>query len=133
MNALKEESETLQDVTDQFTPLMERLQLFFFWESEKTDLKYTKDYVVDMESAAPLIYGSGRCGIAKDHKEMCRFDSNAEQGFISAISVLKRFCSEAPQAIGELWDQEMETLSQQRRHEASRILKSIGRFTKENN
>jgi hypothetical protein len=45
VDALKEGSETLQNITDQFTPLMKRFRIFFFWEQEKTDLKTTQDYV----------------------------------------------------------------------------------------
>ncbi|KAG0648829.1 hypothetical protein D0Z07_4939, partial [Hyphodiscus hymeniophilus] len=45
VEALKEGSETLQNITDQFTPLMKRFRIYFFWEQEKTDLKTTRDYV----------------------------------------------------------------------------------------
>jgi hypothetical protein len=52
VDALKEGSETLQNITDQFTPLMKRFRIFFFWEQEKTDLKTTQDYV-----CAPVVDG----------------------------------------------------------------------------
>jgi len=45
LNALQEGSETLQNITDQFAPLMKRFRIFFFWEQEKTDLPHTRDYV----------------------------------------------------------------------------------------
>lgn len=45
LNALRAGSETLQNITDQFAPLMKNLRVFFFWEQEKTDLGYTRDYV----------------------------------------------------------------------------------------
>jgi len=32
VDALKEGSETLQNITDQFTPLMKRFHIYFFWE-----------------------------------------------------------------------------------------------------
>ncbi|KAH6667985.1 hypothetical protein B0J14DRAFT_175839 [Halenospora varia] len=32
LNALEEDSETLQNITDQFAPLMARFRIFFFWE-----------------------------------------------------------------------------------------------------
>lgn len=53
VNALEKESETLQNITDQFAPLMPSFRIFFFWEQEKTDLKYKRDYIVDETSAAP--------------------------------------------------------------------------------
>ncbi len=43
--ALEKGSETLQNITDQFAPLMKQFHIFFFWEQHKTDLGYTKDYV----------------------------------------------------------------------------------------
>lgn len=45
LNALQAGSETLQNITDQFAPLMKQFHIFFFWEQEKTDLGYSRDYV----------------------------------------------------------------------------------------
>ena len=45
LNALQEGSETLQNITDQFAPLMKIFRIYFFWEQEKTDMKMTRDYV----------------------------------------------------------------------------------------
>ena len=45
LDALQASSETLQNITDQFVPLMKRFHIYFFWEQEKTDLGVTRDYV----------------------------------------------------------------------------------------
>ena len=45
LDALAEGSEALQNITDVFAPLMKHFHVFFFWEQEKTDLGYTRDYV----------------------------------------------------------------------------------------
>ena len=45
LHALREGSEVLQDVTDQFAPLMRRFHIYFFWEQQKTSLPHTRDYV----------------------------------------------------------------------------------------
>jgi len=45
LKTLGEGSETLQNITDQFAPLMKYFCIYFFWEQEKTDFKVTKDYV----------------------------------------------------------------------------------------
>ena len=45
LNALREGSETLQNVTDQFAPLMKRFRIYFFWEQEKTTIAHSKTYV----------------------------------------------------------------------------------------
>ena len=51
--ALEKGSETLQNITDQFAPLMKQFHIFFFWEQQKTDLGYTKDYVFIHYSCPP--------------------------------------------------------------------------------
>ena len=45
LDALREGSETLQNITDMFAPLMKNFRIYFFWEQEKTDFGATKDYV----------------------------------------------------------------------------------------
>ena len=45
LDALREGSEVLQNITDMFVPLMKQFRIYFFWEQEKTDLGYKKDYV----------------------------------------------------------------------------------------
>lgn len=45
LDALREGSETLQNITDMFAPLMKNFRIYFFWEQEKTDFGVTKDYV----------------------------------------------------------------------------------------
>ena len=50
LNALQEGSETLQNITDMFAPLMKNFRIYFFWEQEKTDFGTTNDYVSDRSS-----------------------------------------------------------------------------------
>lgn len=45
LDALQAGSETLQNITDGFAPLMKNFHVYFFWEQEKTNLGYTWDYV----------------------------------------------------------------------------------------
>jgi len=47
LEALGAGSETLQNITDMFAPLMKHFHIFFFWEQEKTDCGYTWDYVCE--------------------------------------------------------------------------------------
>ena len=58
LNALKEDSETLQNITDQFAPLMKRFHVYFFWEQEKTDLPHTKAYVCCPTGCSSSGFGS---------------------------------------------------------------------------
>lgn len=49
LDSLKEGSEVLQSITDQFAPLMKRFRIYFFWEQQKTSLPHTRDYVIRMK------------------------------------------------------------------------------------
>ena len=45
LDALQEGSETLQNITDMFVPLMKNFRIHFFWEQVKTDFGVSQDYV----------------------------------------------------------------------------------------
>lgn len=120
LSALEEGSETLQDISDQFCPLMTRFRIFFFWEQEKSDLTALnrKDYIVTEASAAPIIDATERCGIAADHSSMCKFTKPSDQGFRDVMAALKRYVRDAPTLIAQRRSREQEVLIQQRRDEA---------------
>jgi hypothetical protein len=123
INALEKESETLQNITDQFAPLMSNFRIFFFWEQEKTDLKYTKDYIVEEASAAPILDSTERSGIAADHRGMCKFEKNTDQGFRTVIAALRRYKQEASEVITERMIRTSAALSDRRWHEATELVK----------
>ena len=99
IRALEEDSEVLQNITDQFTPLMQRFHIFFFWEQERTDLKYTKDYIVEETSAAPILDDTERSGIAADHRNMVKFQAKDSPGFRTVMAALRRYAQDAPGVI----------------------------------
>lgn len=123
INALEKESETLQNITDQFAPLMSNFRIFFFWEQEKTDLTYTKDYIVDEASAAPILDNTERSGIAADHRGMCKFEKSTDQGFRTVVAALRRYKQEAPEVIRERTIRTSAALSDRRWHEAKELVK----------
>ncbi|KAL8780804.1 MAG: hypothetical protein Q9213_006305 [Squamulea squamosa] len=120
--ALKEDSEILQDITDHFVPLMKDLHIFFFWEQERTDLKYTKDYIVDEASAAPILDDTERAGITADHRNICKFESKDSPGFRIVIAALRRYSEEAPSAIETRLARVEKAMREQRLYEAQEIL-----------
>lgn len=122
LKALKVESEILQEITDQFVPLMSRFRVVFYWETQKTDLGYTKDYIVDQASAAPCMESTTSAGIAADHRGMCRFECKSDQGFRNVVSELKRWGDEAPKMIGERWVRSRMALEVMRRGDADELL-----------
>lgn len=126
LNALEKESEILQNITDQFTPLMPNFRIYFFWEQEKTDLKYKRDYIVEETSGAPIIYDTDRCGIGADHSGMCKFSSNTNQGFRSAVSALCRYAREAPGVIQKRCQRAADFQRNERFIEAAELLEIDG-------
>ncbi|BCR85742.1 esterase/lipase family protein [Aspergillus chevalieri] len=125
VDALKEQSEILQNINDQFVPLMAEFRIYFFWEQEKTDLKYAKEYVVEEFSAAPILDNTERCGIAADHRGMCKFNNNCSQGFRTAISALRRYAREAPEVVRVRHKRAMKALQENQMYQAADVLRGI--------
>jgi hypothetical protein len=121
LQILESESGVLQDITAAFVPIMPRFRVFFFWEQHKTDLKYTRDFIVEESSAAPIIDNTERCGIAADHREMCRFARNNDQGFRIVIAALKRYAHEAPDVVAERCRMAREVLEDERDWQAGEL------------
>lgn len=122
VNALEKESETLQNITDQFAPLMPTFRIFFFWEQEKTDLKYKRDYIVDETSAAPILDNTERCGIAADHQRMCKFQSPNDQGYRTAMAALRRYAREASNVIQRRYQRATNLYRDEKLVEAAELL-----------
>ena len=78
------------------------------------DLKYTKDYIVEETSAAPILDDTERSGIAADHRNMVKFENKNSPGFRTVVAALKRYAQDAPAVI------------QARLIEANTMLSSLG-------
>ena len=68
VQALQANNETLQNINRLFIEIIGRFHVYFFHESKPTDLKGTRAFVVEEDSAAPVIEGVERMGIEKDHR-----------------------------------------------------------------
>lgn len=124
--ALEEESETLQNITDFFVPMMRNFAIFFFWEQQKTDLKFLgKDYIVPHESAAPLYDDTERAGIAADHSGLVKFNSPSSHGFHLVMEALIRYCDDAPEVIKQRHWLARDTLGRERGKEMLEILRHV--------
>ncbi|KAF7593472.1 hypothetical protein BBP40_011478 [Aspergillus hancockii] len=123
LQALREGSETLQNITDEFLPLMARFRMFFLWEQLRTRLAYTEDYIVNVASAAPTIDGARRCGIPADHRGMCKFPNASTPGFKPVLAALNQYIQEAPVIIQGRVEDEAKMLSTRRRNEATELLR----------
>ena len=120
---LEQDSETLQNITQDFASLMARYHVFFFWEQLPTDLKYSKDCIVKRDSAAPVIDGTDRCGIAANHQDMCKFESFDSHGFKIVIAALKRYMQAAPGVVENRIGESARMLGDRRRNEALELIR----------
>ncbi|MCJ1260408.1 hypothetical protein MMC22_000269 [Lobaria immixta] len=121
LNALQAGSETLQNITDEFAPLM-NFHLYFFWEQEKTNLGYTWDYVVHESSAAPLLDDTERAGIPAPHALMCKFSHKRSPGYRTVVAALQRYTREAPDVVETRWRRAKERFDGLRRGEAEELI-----------
>ncbi|KAK0648078.1 ribonuclease-like protein p/mrp subunit [Cercophora newfieldiana] len=121
IEAMEKGSEVLQEITDNFTPLMKRFCLYFFWEQHKTDLKTTYDYVVDQASAAPILDNTDRAGLPYDHRDICRFASRTAPGYRIVIAALRRYALHSPSIIAQRWVDEEAMMQSLRMTEAREL------------
>lgn len=99
VKALEPGSEILQNINDQFSSLIDRFCISFYWEEQRTDLKYTKDYIVDQDSAAPILGNTERSGISADHRGMCKFEDASSSSFRKVAATAMRYVEDAPNVV----------------------------------
>ncbi|KAI4197039.1 MAG: hypothetical protein LQ350_006169 [Teloschistes chrysophthalmus] len=122
LEALKEGSETLQNITDMFAPLMKNFRIYFFWEQEKTDFGTTRKYVVKEYSAAPILDDTERAGLPYDHRNMCKFESRTAPGYRLVVAALMTYTLNAPSTITQRWVHATEMLKAKRAAEAAELM-----------
>lgn len=144
LSALKDGSEILQEITDNFQPKMKRFHVFFFWEQLKTDLGAKYDYVsssssylisdhskcaeeltdqiVTETSAAPILDDTERAGIRAEHRHMCKFASRDAPGYPLVAATLIRYSEAAPSAIARRWNEATESIRIMRKEEADELV-----------
>ncbi|PVH94680.1 ribonuclease-like protein p/mrp subunit [Periconia macrospinosa] len=122
LDALSEGSETLQNITDMFVPLMKNFRVYFFWEQEKTDMGTGLDYIVEESSAAPILDNTERAGLPYSHRDMVKFENRSSPGYRLVAAALIRYSKEAPSLIASRWEQASEMLSTKRQNEAAELV-----------
>lgn len=123
VQALKTNNETLQNINRLFIEIIARFHIYFFHESKPMDFKGTRQFVVDEDSAAPVIEGVERMGIEKDHSNMCKFDSENAPGYEVVAEAIQRYATEAPSLIRDRWDEERRIRDFEREGAAREILR----------
>ena len=122
LNALAKNSETLQNVTDEFAPLVKQYHIFFFWEGVETDFGSTKGYVVREDSAAPIWDNTERSTLHATHSLMCKFSDRHSTDFLTVLAALLRYAREAKAIIGPRWVSARRFLATQRSIEAAELI-----------
>lgn len=120
--AMTKNSETLQNITDQFAPLAKQFHLYFFWEGLRTRLGSFTDFVVSEDSAAPIWDNTERSSIYATYSQMCKFESIRSPGCKIVLSTIQRYARDAPNTIEKRWEAARKFLAKQRSNEAEELL-----------
>ncbi|KAF2186508.1 TPR-like protein [Zopfia rhizophila CBS 207.26] len=121
MISLLQGSEMLNEITDQFAPLMKRFSIYNFWEEMETQAGIHKVYIVDKDSAAPAWDNVERCGITATHSGITKFHSQSDHGYRTVLEALSRYVKRAPALIRSRWQNEMESMTLERQREAEEL------------
>ena len=122
MISLLKGSEMLQEVTDQFAPLMKQFSIYCFWEELLTEAENGRAHIVDKESAAPGWYDVDRCGITANHSGMVKFRRPDDPGYRVVLEALVRYIREAPPLIRLRWEYDRNTMAEERKREVEALL-----------
>ncbi|KAE8161064.1 Alpha/Beta hydrolase protein [Aspergillus tamarii] len=109
VKALRTNNETLQNINSLFADMMSRFHIYFFHETLSTDVKGTRELIVDESSAAPYAEGVERMGIEADHRHMCKFEDDNAPGYEAVAEALLRYSRDAPATILDRWAEEEQT------------------------
>lgn len=120
--AAKEESEALQNISDQFAPLVKQFHIYFFWEEKNTITPKWTGLVVKESSAAPNLDDIERSGIWATHRGMCKFANPDAPGFSVVKATLIRWTRDSNELISNRWQQAVRDLERLRRNEAAELL-----------
>ncbi|THC99933.1 hypothetical protein EYZ11_000631 [Aspergillus tanneri] len=124
VKALRTNNETLQNINSLFAEIMGRFHIYFFHETLSTDVKGTREVIVDESSAAPYAEGVERMGIESDHRNMCKFEEDSSPGYEAVAEALLRYSRDAPHTIMDRWAEEEETRRVMKRTKVREIFNS---------
>jgi hypothetical protein len=123
VQTLKSNNEVLQNINLHFLDIYQRFEIDMVHEAVKTDLKGLKAFVVDRDSASPLLPGVNYYGIEASHSTMCKFESRSSPGYLSVSTRLRKWVLESPPVIQSRWMAEKRARVQVRENEAKELLR----------
>lgn len=122
MLSLLEGSEALNEVTDQFAPLMKHFFIYNFWEQIRTTFGQTSIFLVDRTSAAPSWSDVDQCGINATHSGMVKFNSRTSPGYPLVLAALDQYIKLAPSTSAKRWEQDLELIRKEREHDVETVI-----------
>lgn len=120
--AIEKNSETLENITEQFVPLLKHFYIHNFWEELETSRAITRGYIVTHSSAAPAWDNTGRSGLPATHSRMCKFRDRNEPGYKAICGFISRIKGKADQDCSTRSKLADDYLAAQRKSEANEIL-----------
>ena len=115
----------LQEITDQFAPLLKRFTIYNIWEERKTTVGKNSECIVEKDSAAPPWDNVEKFGMEATHDNLTKFTDVRDNGYRVVLSALARYVASAPSRIASRWDKDMETLEHERQLEAEELRKPL--------
>lgn len=112
--SLLRSSELLDEINDQFAPLMKQFAIFNFWEELRTESVTGGFYVVEQDSAAPAWDNVEKCGIMATHTTMTKFENTSDRRFRPLLEALSRYARNAPMLIRNRWAKDAEMMDHKR-------------------
>ncbi|KAL8999950.1 MAG: hypothetical protein Q9169_001356 [Polycauliona sp. 2 TL-2023] len=113
----------LNEVADQFMPIMKQYSIFNFWEELESEIHGRKLYMVDRESAAPHWADTEQCGLHATHSGLLKFKTARDSGYVVISEALIRYIRLAPTRIKTRWDNEKTFLDAEHRKQAEELLR----------
>lgn len=115
---LLEGSDMLQEITDQFAPLVKNFHISSFWETATTRFDKGHTVIVHRDSAAPPGWADAeKCGIGGTHSSIVKYSSAKSPGYTLVLAALDRSVSLAAETVSRRWRQETDIQLQQMRSE----------------
>jgi hypothetical protein len=121
VKALRTNNETLQHINSLFADIMSRFHVYLFHETRSTDVRGTREIIVDEASAAPYLEGVERMGIEADHSHMCKFDDENAAGYEVVAEAILRYSRQAPTVIADRWVEERKARTLEKQAKAREI------------
>lgn len=122
VRTLKSNNETLQNINLHFLDIAPRFEMDMVHEGMPTDFKASKGFVVDKDSASPLLPGVTYYGIEATHSGMCKFESKNSPGYTNVSTKLLIWARSCTPVIQSRWIAERRARQEAKKNEAKELM-----------